>query len=50
LKRLDGQKEYQEKYLAAVRRGEFSNAWVDEILKRQQCPLYDSKIEVLIEP
>jgi regulator of RNase E activity RraA/3-hydroxyisobutyrate dehydrogenase-like beta-hydroxyacid dehydrogenase len=49
LKRLDGQKAYQEKYLAAVRRGEFSNAWVDEILKQHQCPLHDSKIEILID-
>ena len=42
LHRLEAHKAHQEKYLAAVRRGEFSNAWADEMLSRQGCPIYDS--------
>ena len=49
LKRLDAQKAFQETYLAAVRRGEFSNAWVDELLKQLQCPLCGGQEEALIE-
>jgi regulator of RNase E activity RraA len=45
LRRLDAQKAHQETYLAAVRRGEFSNAWVDELLKQQECPVYEGKVE-----
>ena len=45
LRRLDAQKAHQETYLAAVRRGEFSNAWVDELLRQQGCPIDDGKIE-----
>jgi regulator of RNase E activity RraA len=45
LRRLDAQKAHQEKYLAAVRRGEFSNAWVDELLKQQECPVYEGEVE-----
>lgn len=45
LQRLDGQKAHQEKYLAAVRRGEFSNAWVDELLRQHDCPIYDGEIK-----
>ena len=29
----------QSAYLAAVRRGEFSNRWVDEVLERHGCPV-----------
>jgi hypothetical protein len=46
LQRLDAQKAYQEKYLAAVRRGEFSNAWVDELLRQQECLIYEGEIEM----
>jgi regulator of RNase E activity RraA len=45
LQRLDAQKEQQETYLAAVRRGDFSNAWVQELLRQQDCPIYDGKVE-----
>lgn len=38
-RRLFGHKEQMSGYLARVRRGEFSNAWVDEILARGQCPV-----------
>jgi regulator of RNase E activity RraA len=44
LRRLDAQKAYQETYLAAVRKGEFSNAWVDEQLEKQDCPVDDGKV------
>ena len=49
LRRLDGQKAHQEAYLAGVKRGEFSNAWVDETLKQLNCPLDESKMPALIE-
>ncbi len=45
LQRLDDQKAHQETYLAAVKRGEFSNAWVDELLRQQECPIYDGQVE-----
>ncbi|TAM83903.1 MAG: RraA family protein [Acidobacteria bacterium] len=41
LQRLDAHKAHQEKYLAAVSRGEFSNAWVDELLRQDSCQIYD---------
>lgn len=44
LHRLEAHKAHQEKYLAAVRRGEFSNAWADEMLNMQGCPIYDSEM------
>jgi regulator of RNase E activity RraA len=43
--RLDSQKGQQERYLGAVRRGEFSNAWVDELLKQDGCLIDDDKVE-----
>jgi hypothetical protein len=48
LERLDAQNAHQERYMSAVRRGEFSNAWVDEILRQHECPIYDSEVEVLV--
>jgi regulator of RNase E activity RraA len=45
LQRLDGQKAHQETYLAAVRKGEFSNAWVDELLRQQECPVYEGDVD-----
>ena len=48
LQRLDAQKPYQERYMAAVQRGEFSNAWVDEILRQHECPIYDDEVEDLV--
>jgi len=45
LRRLNSQKAHQETYLAAVRKGEFSNAWVDELLGQQACPIHDGKDE-----
>jgi len=38
--RLEAQKAHQEKYLEAVRRGEFSNAWVDDLLNQHECLVY----------
>lgn len=38
LARLDAQRERTKAYLASVARGEFSNAWVDEILEANDCP------------
>lgn len=49
LRRLDGQQAHQEAYLAGVKRGEFSNAWVDETLKQLNCPVDGGKVEALIE-
>ena len=43
LQRLDAQRAHQQAYLAAVRRGEFSNAWVDELLRQHECPIHDGK-------
>ena len=37
LERLDRQRENLEAYVAAVRRGEFSNDWVDQLLKDENC-------------
>lgn len=45
LQRLDDRKAHQAAYLAAVARGEFSNAWVDELLRAQDCPIHDGEIE-----
>ena len=45
LERLDSRKAHQETYLAAVARGEFSNAWVDDLLRRLDCPIYDVEAE-----
>jgi regulator of RNase E activity RraA len=39
LARLRAQAEGQATYLAAVQRGEFSNAWVDAQLLAQQCSI-----------
>ena len=39
LGRLDAREEASSNYLAAVRRGEFSNAWVDEMLQAARCPI-----------
>ena len=39
LTRLRSQQAKQAAYLAAVTRGEFSNAWVDKLLESQHCPV-----------
>lgn len=41
LERLKAKQQRAAAYLAAVQRGEFSNAWVDELLEQQQCPVFD---------
>jgi regulator of RNase E activity RraA len=43
--RLEAHKAHQEVYLAAVRRGEFSNAWVDALLTQHECLIYRNKVE-----
>jgi regulator of RNase E activity RraA len=39
LQRLDAHRDAAARYLDAVRRGEFSNAWVDALLREQDCPV-----------
>lgn len=41
LQRLEADQDRQQEYLAAVQRGEFSNAWVDELLTQHNCPRFD---------
>ncbi len=45
LRRLEAHKAHQEPYLAAVRRGEFSNAWVDTLLTQHECLVYPGEAE-----
>jgi regulator of RNase E activity RraA len=40
LQRLDAGRTSAEQYLEAVRRGEFSNAWVDSLLRSDNCPIH----------
>ena len=40
--RLSAQREGNRAYLSSVRRGEFSNAWVDNLLEQHQCPIIDA--------
>ena len=44
LERLARQRQRLADYLAAVKRGEFSNAWVDQLLDANQCPIEDSQL------
>ena len=37
--RLNSHKAGNAAYLAAVQRGEFSNAWVDQLLGSHDCPI-----------
>jgi len=41
LQRLDEQKAGLEEYVAAVQRGDFSNAWVDRLLEETLCNIID---------
>ncbi len=50
LHRLEAHKAHQEKYLAAVRRGEFSNAWVDDMLIALDCLINDDGMETNVDP
>jgi RraA family protein len=43
LSRLNAHKAANADYLAAVRRGEFSNAWVDRALAEQHCPISERR-------
>lgn len=47
LRRLEAHKAHQEPYLAAVRRGEFSNAWVDGLLEKDKCLIYNDTAETV---
>jgi regulator of RNase E activity RraA len=38
---LGAKRATQAAYFASVRRGEFSNRWVDELLERHGCPRID---------
>ena len=42
LERLTSQRQKLKAYLQAVRRGEFSNEWVDDLLSAGGCPIADS--------
>jgi RraA family protein len=44
LQRLQSHHEKNAAYLASVRRGDFSNEWVDRILRDLSCPLLDSRV------
>jgi regulator of RNase E activity RraA len=46
LKRLRNQKISQAAYLASVKRGDFSNAWVDRILLEAGCSVTHANEEV----
>jgi len=46
LRRLREHQQTNQDYLAAVRRGDFSNQWVDRILNEQGCPSVNGKSEV----
>ena len=46
LQQLDADKTRQQAYLEAVQRGEFSNAWADELLKQHNCPNFNGKDEI----
>jgi len=39
LERLQRHEQANAAYLAAVKRGDFSNAWVDRLLKEHDCPM-----------
>jgi RraA family protein len=41
LEKLRAKKATVESYVAAVKRGEFSNAWVDEVLREARCDIRD---------
>ncbi len=41
VERLSENRENMETYLAAVQRGDFSNAWVDQLLEESNCPKED---------
>lgn len=48
---LECQQDTNQTYLAAVQRGEFSNAWVDNLLSQHECPVVDeSDAEVSAKP
>ena len=40
LERLELHKSTNEAYFEAVRRGDFSNQWVDRLLKEEKCPIF----------
>ena len=45
LERLKSHADTNRTYLASVRRGEFSNAWVDHILDEQNCPVVRGDVD-----
>jgi RraA family protein len=50
LHRLRAHHQTNADYLVAVKRGDFSNAWVDRILKEADCPLVAAEPRVEIKP
>lgn len=46
LQRLQSHEEKNAAYFASVRRGDFSNEWVDRLLQEQDCPMSDNPMPV----
>jgi regulator of RNase E activity RraA len=46
LQRLQSHEEKNAAYLASVRRGDFSNEWVDRLLDELACPVIDTQVIV----
>jgi RraA family protein len=49
LARLQSHRDANVEYLASVKRGDFSNAWVDRNLEEQHCPIYRGEAPMLAE-
>jgi regulator of RNase E activity RraA len=45
LQRLKSHRDSNAAYFAAVKRGDFSNAWVDRLLNEHECPVVDAGAE-----
>jgi hypothetical protein len=50
LERLRAHKQANADYFEAVRRGDFSNAWVDRNLEEQQCPVVRGEVGTAPSP
>jgi RraA family protein len=50
LERLRSHKQANAEYFESVRRGDFSNAWVDRSLEEQQCPVVRGEIDGALTP
>ena len=50
LERLTAHRSANEEYFESVRRGDFSNAWVDRKLEEQHCPIVRGPIGAVVAP